>query len=222
MADPTKSGIQGSHPYYNQDNSKYVVEADLELASGKKITGITDHLAINTDTSTKTVRINSRTYTVAASIIGLQTKPRAGIAMTNDIIGMESSPGMNSGFANTVAGIVCFKAEPYIGSTAGAIAGDVRGYEVSLGCPSGAGTITGVLSGLKCINNTAKAVTGGIYPIYVVAAGDAQPWNGFALLPDEDGVADPTDTGTSGTKRGFIKVVVGSTVRYIRLYDTGA
>ena len=180
-----------------------------------------DHVLINTVLSTKTVRINSRTYTTAASIIGMQTKPRAGVAMANDIIGIESMPGINSAFTSS-AGIVCFKAEPYIHATAGAITGDVRGYEVSLGCPSGAGGITGVLSGLKCVNNTAKAVTGGIYPLYVVAAGDAQPWSGFALLPDDDVIADPTDTGTTSTKRGYIKVVVGSTARYIRLYDAAA
>ncbi len=213
----TKSGIQGTHPYYDQDNDKYVIDSDLELASGKKITGITDNLAINTDLSTKTVRINSRTYTVAASIIGMQTKPRAGVAMTNDIIGIESMPGMNSDFANTVAGIVCFKAEPYIGSTAGAIAGDVRGYEVSLGCPSGAGTIAGVLSGIKLINNTAKAVTGGIYAMHVAAAGDAQPWSGLCILPDDGEIATTSGDKSGGTK-GWIKCKIGTTVMYIQAY----
>jgi hypothetical protein len=183
------------------------------------ITGYQDHVYINTDKPDKTVRINSKTFGTAASIIGLQTKPRAGANQTDDVIGVESMPGLGVTTITSTKGIVCFKAEPYIHSTAGAITGDVRGYEVTLGCPSGAGTITGVLCGMKFINNTAKAVTGGIYPIYVVAHGDAQAWSGFALLPDDDIIADETNTGTSGTKRGYIKVVVGSTTRYIRLYD---
>ncbi len=191
----------------------------LEFRDSATAEAISNHMYLNTDTSTKTVRINSRTYTTAASIIGAQTKPRAGVNMTNDIIGMESQPGMNSTFTNT-AGIVCFKAEPYIHATAGAITGDVRGYEVSLGCPSGAGTITGVLSGLKCVNNTAKAVTGGIYPIYVVAAGDAQPWNGVILVPDS-GVNSIGDLASAtSTINSVFKVVVGSTVSYIAGYTS--
>ncbi len=181
--------------------------------------GSTQHLTINTTSSDKTVRINSQSYTVAASIIGMQTKPRAGVNMTSDIIGIESMPGINSTFTST-AGIVCFKAEPYIHSTAGAITGDVRGYEVSLGCPTGAGTITGVLSGMKCINNTTKAVTGGIYPMYVVAHGDAQPWNGVMLIPDE-GVNSIGDLASgTATINSVFKVVVGSTVSYIAGYAT--
>ncbi len=176
------------------------------------------HLILETKDSTKTVRINSRTYTTAASIIGVQTKPRAGVNMTNDIIGMESMPGMNSTYTNS-AGIVCYKAEPYIHATAGAITGDVRGYEVSLGCPSGAGTITGVLSGLKCVNNTAKAVTGGIYPIYVVTPGDAQPWSGLALLPDDGGGIGDLASAVS-TVNTVVKAKVGATTTYLVGYTS--
>ncbi len=185
------------------------------------------HVSINTDPldSDKTVRINSRTYTVAASIIGMQTKPRAGVAMTNDIIGIESMPGMNSGFAST-AGIVCFKAEPYLGSTAGTITGDIRSYEATLGKPSGAGTVTGAISALKAMNNCNATVTGGVHVIHVVTHGDTLAWTSFALLPDDDQIADDDDANTAGTKAGWIKVNIGTpsskTVRYLRLYDSGS
>jgi hypothetical protein len=184
--------------------------------------GLADHLNVKTSPAspTKTVKINSQTYTAAASIIGMQTKPRAGVNMTNDIIGIESMPGIGVTAITSTAGIVCFKAEPYIHATAGAITGDVRGYEVSLGCPTGAGAISGVLSGLKCINNTTKAVSAGIFPVYIVAHGDAQPWNGVMLIPDE-GVNSIGDLASAtSTINSVFKVVVGSTVSYIAGYTS--
>lgn len=66
----------------------------IDIGQRDILTGMQDHLYIGTDKSDKTVRINSKTFTVAASIIGCQTKPRAGVNMTNDIIGMESMPGI--------------------------------------------------------------------------------------------------------------------------------
>ena len=174
------------------------------------------HVAWNTGDTTKTFRLNSRTYTIAASIIGLQTKPRAGVNMTNDIIGMESMPGINSTFTST-AGIVCYKAEPFIGSTAGAITGDVRAYEASLGKPSGAGTITGTLSCLKAINNANATITGGVYVLHVITHGDTKAWDGLALLPDDGQIASSSENPS--TINGWIKVKVGTGVRYAALYD---
>ena len=170
----------------------------------------------DTEDSTKTFRFNSRTYTAAASIIGLQTKPRAGVVMTNEIIGMESMPGMNSGFAGV--GIVCYKAEPYLGATAGALSGDVRGYEASLGKPSGAGTITGTMSALKAINNANGTITGGVYVLHVLTHGDTLPWSGFALLPDDGQIAQ---LGTAPTTlSAWVKVKIGASVRYLAAYTS--
>lgn len=171
------------------------------------------HVNWNTEDSDKTFRINSRTYTTAASIIGLQTKPRAGVIMTNEIIGIEAMPGMNSGFAGV--GIVCFKAEPYLGSTHGAMSGDVRGYEVTLGAPTGGGTIAGVISGMKFINNCAKAPTGGVYMLYALTHGDVIPWGGLANLPADGQIGGAT---VPTTLSGWIKVKIGANVRYIGVY----
>ncbi len=164
-----------------------------------------DHLYLNSPLTspTKTVRINSQTYTSAASIIGLQTKPRAGVNMTNDIIGMESMPGIGVTAITSSQGIVCYKAEPYIHATAGAITGDVRGYEVSLGKPSGAGTISGTVSGVKFVNNANGTITGGVYPLYVLTHGDTLAWSGFAKLPNDGQIAYET----GGT--GWIKFRIG-------------
>ncbi len=173
------------------------------------------HVAWDTASSDKTFRFNSRTYTIAASIIGMQTKPRAGVIMTNEIIGMESMPGINSGF--TGVGIVCFKAEPYLGSTAGALSGDVRGYEVSLGKPTGAGTIAGTMSGIKFINNANATITGGVYCLHVLTHGDTLPWSGFAKLPDDGQIASSSENPS--TINGWIKVTIGAATRYIATYD---
>ena len=173
------------------------------------------HVAWDTEDSDKNIRLNSRTYTVAASIIGVQTKPRAGVVMANEIIGMESMPGMNSGYAGV--GIVCFKAEPYLGSTHGAMSGDVRGYEVSLGAPSGGGTIAGVISGMKFNNNCAKAPTGGVYMLHALTHGDTVPWNGLANLPADSQIAGAT---VPLTLSGWIKVKIGANVRYIGVYTS--
>ncbi len=187
----------------------------------------TDHVLLNTYNSDKTVRINSRTYATAASIIGAQIKPRAGVIMTNDIIGLEISPGLNSGFSSS-AGIVCLKAEPYINAGVTTITGDVRAYEGSVGKPTGSGTITGAMSCLKCINDGVATVTGGVYPIHVVTHGDSLAWAGFALLPDDESLAAVDGAATlvdihATANAGWIKVQVGTpashTVKYIPLYD---
>ena len=174
-----------------------------------------DHLLLNTYESTKTVRINSRTYASAASIIGLQTKPRAGIDITDDIVGMESMPGLNATFDGK--GIKCFKAEPYWGSTAGTLSEDAIGLEATLGHPSGAGTVTGTVSVIKCINNCAGTITGGVYGFYFGTAGDNQAWSGFAVFPDDGQIANDAEDKSAGQK-GWIKVLIGSSVRYIQAY----
>ena len=191
------------------------------------INGYLDHVYINTDSAVKNVRLYVKTFTTNASIVGVQTKPRAGVNMTNDVVGMESMPGLGVTAITSTAGIVCFKAEPYIHATAGAITGDVRGYEVTLGCPTGAGTIGGVLSGMKFINNTTKAVTGGIFALHVTAHGDAQSWTGLMKLADEAGLASVSNSTiladiSATANAGYIKVMVGTTEKYIPLYNLKA
>lgn len=186
------------------------------------------NLMLYTVNSNKTIRLNSQSFTDAASIIGCQTKPRAAVNMTNDVIGMESMPGIGTTAKVSTAGIVCFKAEPYIHATAGTITGDVRGYEASVGKPTGAGTITGAISCLKCVHNGTGTVTGGVYPIHVVTHGDALAWTGFALLPDVAGMASASNGAilaniSNTTNAGYIQVQIGTpashTVKYIALYD---
>ena len=199
----------------------------VRLTVNSELIGYQDHVYINTDKSDKNIRLNSKTFTTNASIVGVQTKPRGGVILTDDICGMESMPGLLDTFGGK--GIVCFKAEPYFGSTGtcGALTGDIRGYETTLGVPAGVTSVAGVVSALKAINNCDKAPTGGIFVVHIGASGGGQPWTGFALFPDEAGLASITNgsilNDIHGTANaGWIKVVIGSTVRYIAVYAVKA
>lgn len=203
-------GKDGNVRVFINENGKIQIPAGVSIEAD---TG--QHLTINTVSSDKTVRVNCRTYTAAASIVGLQTKPRAGVNQTNDVIGIESMPGMGITAITNSAGIVCYKAEPYIHSTAGAITGDVRCYEASVSKPTGAGTITGTLSCLKCVNNANPTVTGGVYCVHVVTGGDGLAWAGFALLPDDSAVSAISTSTALPTCAGWVRVKIGTT--FVRL-----
>jgi hypothetical protein len=186
----------------------------IDVGQKNALTGLQDHLYLNTDKSDKNVRINSKTFTVAASIIGCQIKPRAGVNMTDGIIGLEVMPGVNSGF--TGKDIVGVKVEPYWGATAGALSGYVTAFESTLGSPVDSGTVTGVISVLRATNNCDKAPTGGVYLIDVEASGGGVAWSGFGRFPDDNAIANDGDSKAGGTV-GWIKVMIGSKVGYIQV-----
>lgn len=184
-----------------------------------------DHIKINVPAAqaTKTIRINSQTYTADGSIIGAQIKPRAGVAMTGDLTGLEVMPGIGVDAVTSTKSIIGINVNPYLHATAGAVTGDIRGIQVTLEKPAGAGTVTGEGVCLKLYNNMNGTVTGGVYAIDVKAHGGTTAWSGFAHFDDITGLASVTNgvilADISATANaGWIKVVVGTTVRYIPLY----
>ena len=182
------------------------------------------HTNINTVDSDKTVRINCRTITNDKSFIGAQIKPRAGYNLTNDITGLEVMPGIGVTAITSTKSIIGVNVNPYLHATAGAVTGDIRGVQVTLEKPTGAGTVTGTMSCFKCYNNTFATVTGGVYCIDVAAHGNTNVWSGFAKFADCDGLASVTNGAiladiSATANAGWIKVMVGTTVRYIPLYD---
>jgi hypothetical protein len=181
------------------------------------------HLNINTVDTSKTVRINSRTYTVAGTIIGAQVKPRAGVNVTGDITGLEVMPGIGVASVTNTASIIGVNSNPYLHATAGAVTGDIRAFSAMLEKPTGAGTVTGSMSCLKCYNNTNTTVTGGVYALDIAAHGGNNVWTAFARFGDADGLASVTNGSilndiSATANAGWIKVIVGTTVRYIALY----
>ena len=206
----------GESFYFGDNNNFTITQGTTDLTMSET----TGHIIINNAASlgTKTVRLNSQTFTADASIIGLQTKPRAGVNLTNDICGIEVMPGVNSTF--TGKGIVGVKVEPYLGSTAGAMSGDIRSFETTLSKPSGAGAVSGGIYGILMhnnVNNAGGAISNGVYPIYLDASGDNQAWSGFAVFPDDGQIATTSGDKSGGTK-GWIKVLIGASTMYIQAY----
>jgi len=176
------------------------------------------HIAWDTEDSDKTIRLNSRTYTVAASIIGMQSKPRAGVAMTDNIYGAEFEPGINAGY--TGVSIIGVASRPQPKNGTGNLSGDIKCFEAVLE-QGGTRTIAGTASCLHATNNMDKLPTGGVYVIHVPAAGGGAggDWSGFAKLVDDGGaIADLASA--VGTVNGVIKVKIGTTTCYIPTYAT--
>jgi len=206
--------------FYGSSSSNYL----LWDAPNNKLTMYGTHLSLQTDSSDKNVRINNQTYTTAASIVGMQCKPRAGVAMTAGIYGAEFEPGINSGFAGvSICGVA---SRPTIkGTAAGNITGVVDCFEAALGSDTGSvRTITGPMSCLHAINNTHGTVTNGIFVINADAAGGNTAWTGFlrvaatgaaGVVVSSDGmVKDPE----GDTEAGYISIYVGSTRYEIPFY----
>jgi len=171
----------------------------------------------------RTIRLNSQTYDVAGSVIGVQIKPRMGVATTNDITGLEVMPGIGVTAVTSTASIIGINVNPYLHATAGAVTGDVRGIQVTLEKPSGAGTVTGTMSCLKCYNNTCTTVTGGVFVLDIASHGDTQAWTGFlkAAASGAGGVTVGAMTAKNpenDAEAGYISIYVGSTRYEVPFY----
>lgn len=161
------------------------------------------HVELDTEDSDKTIRLNCRTYLVAASIIGMQCKPRAGVVMTNNIYGAEFEPGMNDGYAGV--SVIGVASRPTLKGASGNMSGEIIAYEASLGSFStSVRTVTLPLCALRAYNNFRGTATAGIYIIHADTHGDIVPWSGFAKLPNDGQLAYET----GGT--GWIKVRIGA------------
>ncbi len=181
----------------------------------------TDHLLLNTQASDKNVRINSRTYTVDASIVGAQIKPAAGVALTNGLIGLEVEPRVNDTFAGT--NIHAIYAAPWKRGTgaAGNLSGDFLAVEGKLQSDSGyTGTITGPAAVLRAINSLHGTVTTGPVVIYANQHEGNVAWT--ALLEGAEALGTHSLTTasdkTGNTKSGTIKVRFNNTLYHIQLY----
>jgi hypothetical protein len=204
-----------------QEAFKDGINCDMPIAPGKKLYSITNHLLLETLAAGKNVRINSRTYTDTASesIIGFQSKPRAGNTRTAGVYGGELEPGFNDTFGGT--SLVGLASRPTLKGTTGNLSGDVRAYEASIGSDSGSTrVISGVASCLWADNNFHGTITGGVYVIHVPnASGGNVAWSGFAKLVDDGGnIADLASAVT--TVNGAIKVKIGTTDAYIPTYGS--
>lgn len=176
------------------------------------------HVDLNTEDSDKTIRINSRTYPTAASIIGFQCKPRAGAAMSNNIYGAEIEPGLNSGISGT--SIIGIALRPQMkGSVEGAVTGGIICAEAMLEGGQGR-TLTGPACVLRCYQQLKSSPSGGVYILNVDTHGDVVPWSGLGKFPDDGQIAKTNEDKDAGTK-GWIKVKIGTLTGYIDVGTLG-
>lgn len=174
-----------------------------------------DHVCINTKRADKNVRLNSQTFTTDANIVAVQAKPRAGINLTNNVTGIETEPGINSGYASTKS-IIGVKATPYLRGN-GNVGGEMVGFQAELGTPSGyTGTVTGPVAALRVKNSCHGTITNGVFIIHAETHEGNKVWDGLASLPDDGQIAKYNEDKTGGTK-GWIKVKIGGYTGYINV-----
>ncbi|APU88869.1 hypothetical protein Rctr197k_040 [Virus Rctr197k] len=181
-----------------------------------------NHMVLNTLTAGRTIRLNSQTTTdTASSFIGFQAKPGRGASSTENVIGGEISPRLNSAVALTGSGsIIGLHVDAYLrGSAGGDIAGDVRGMQIELVDDNAAGrTISGNAIGIRFRSNLSCTAITGQHTVLSVENGEgSQKWDQLAVIESEAGVFDDT-TAVNATQNGYIAVMVNGQQRYIPLY----
>lgn len=198
-------------------------------SSDHRIQALSDHFLLETDTDSKTIRINSRNYTaVTGDNIGFQSKPAASVSKTSgNIIGCEISPRVNSGVALASGGsIIGAHIDTYLrGTAAGTIAGDVRVAQLeAVTDDAGTRTISGNVSMLRFrAAFSATAITGTFVPIRIEkpeVQTNSQNFDAvFELTSTLAGVWNDAPGTEPTTADGYIKVLVNGNARYIQLYS---
>ncbi len=182
------------------------------------------HLALNTTSDDKQVRINSRNFTGSGDYMAFQAKP-AQAANGNTITGGQISPRVNNGF--TLSGsIIGLHVDAYLkGTSAGTISGDVRGLNIEL-VTDDAGTrdITGNVNAIRIrAAFSAGTVSGTIVPLRIEkmeAQTGSEQWAAVLELPSTvAGVWNDAPGTEPTTADGYIKVLVNGNARYIQLYS---
>lgn len=173
----------------------------------------------NTVRSNDNIRLNVTTFTTDASIIGVQIKPGAGIALTNGITGLEVEPRINDTFAGT--SITAIFAGAYRKGTTGNLSGNLIGVEAKLEAdPTYIGTITGPAAAIRAGNDLYGTVTNGPSVIYIVNHGGGVAWDGFVYGTEALGTHSATTSSdkTGNAKSGTLKVKFNNTRYHIQLY----
>jgi len=179
------------------------------------------HLLLKTTDSDKNVRLNSQTFTEDASIVGVQIKPGAGVALTHGLVGLEVEPRINDTFPGTsIHGIF---AGPWKRGTgkAGDLTGTFVAYEGKLQSDSGyTGTIAGPAAVLRAINSLHGTVTNGPSVIYAHNHEGNVAWDSLIYGTEALGTHSLTTDSdkTAQTKAGTIKVKFNDTLYHIQLY----
>lgn len=209
--------VSGRHRgfYYNHDSAQLEVKHDgTTLQIYKK----DNHHKIETNSDTKNVRINSRSYTqTSGDASGVQIKPNQ-TAATASITGLEVSPRFASAIDGT--NLVAIKADPVLKGTTGDVGGEVVGVQVNIDFGiSGSRTITGDVSAFEAFLAVPSGNTyDGSVAVMRIRTVNIKAWEVFLNFDDANTGACTVSTtsitsGTNTTHR--LKCLVGGTTFYL-------
>lgn len=182
-----------------------------------------------TQNLSKTIRLNSQTDSDTASgdLIGFQSKPRTGVAGTQSVIGCQISAQISNGIALSSSGsIIGGHFDVFLrGTSAGTIAGDVRGLQIEL-TTDDAGTrdITGYVTALRIRKAFSAGTVTGKQSAIRIEAPEAQTNSEiYDAVLDLTGTVSlawhDTDTATGDTEAGYFAVLVNGNKRYVQLFS---
>src|SRR3990167_10419751 len=191
-----------------------------------------DNFEIRTQDLSKTIRLNSQTDSTTASgdLIGFQSKPRTGVAGTQVVYGCQISAQISNGIALTGSGsIVGGHFDVYLrGTSAGTIAGDVRGLQIELTADeAGTRDITGYVTGIRIRKVFSAGTVTGVQSAIRVEVPEVQTnsetYTGLFDLTGTVGTGTTTvwtdGAVTSATAAGVLGIYVNGSKRYINLYS---
>ena len=183
-----------------------------------------DHLYIKADSDEKKqVRIGSTVSTQTTDThMGFSCKPSLQGDGTATCTGAEFSPRVQAGAA--FACMMGLNINPDVKADAGDCSGEYRGVQIKMEANTNyTGTITGDVMGIKFVpsihGNT--TITGDYCAMVVqdgTQAGAGQNWDAFAKIGGDAGIAD--ESGVCQTQAGWVKLIIGTTAKYIALYDS--
>lgn len=176
---------------------------------------------VSTKNDSDPVKLNSRDFTRGSGDnIAFQSKPNQTVASTGSVYGAQVSPRAASGIA--VANLIGFEASPILkGTAAGTISGDVRAFDAIIESEGSARTVGGDVMSMRCRLNFPINPTGHIVPIKVLNAEQSPgTWDAFVKFEgDQAGVWKAAPATEPTTADGYIKVLFGTTARYIALFS---
>ena len=183
-----------------------------------------DHFEIKSILDSKNVRINSRDYTLTSGgASAVQTKPNVSVGGSGvEITGLESSPRFASGISG--GSLTAIKADPVLKGGATNLTGSVKGVEVNVDFGTDhTGTLTGDVSAYSFFYDSGSGLTrtGNAVMFLLRAPNISQLSHLLEIEAGNTTIANSAETGTSGTKRGWILIEVNGADRYIRTYDAG-
>lgn len=184
-----------------------------------------DHFYIETDTDTKSLRLQFRDYpSTSGDFNAVSIKPNLSVTGTATLKGLEVSPR----FADAVGGntLIGVCTDLILKGDSGTLSGAMRCYQAQMTDENSAGrTVTGVASCYDGWHQLAgHTFTAGVFFLSCRTAGGATPWKGLiwaqasgagGVVVSSDGMyRDPQDHAEAG----YIDIYVGTTCYEVPFY----